>query len=144
GTARVIVGILAVRETNLFSSSLSPPTLNNMLAKGLGWLLTAQNPDGSWGGFRQGQPSIEETALAVEALAGLIAVESSSTFASSPLPIEEIKTAAASGANWLIERVESGAWKLPSPIGFYFAKLWYYERLYPMIFTTSALNQIAR
>ena len=36
----------------------------------------------------------------------------------------------------LVDRkVESGEWLRPSPIGFYFAKLWYYERLYPMIFT---------
>jgi squalene-hopene/tetraprenyl-beta-curcumene cyclase len=133
-----------VRETNLSSPSLNLPALNNMLAKAVGWLLTAQNPDGSWGGFRQGQPSIEETALAVEALAGVIVDETTSASASTHLPLEEIKVAAASGANWLIERVESGAWKLPSPIGFYFAKLWYYERLYPMIFSTSALNQIAR
>ncbi len=28
-----------------------------------------------------------------------------------------------------------------SPIGFYFAKLWYYERLYPLIFTVAALGQ---
>jgi squalene-hopene/tetraprenyl-beta-curcumene cyclase len=29
----------------------------------------------------------------------------------------------------------------PSPIGFYFAKLWYYERLYPRIFTVAALKR---
>jgi len=48
------------------------------------------------------------------------------------------------GANWLIEKVESGDWRQPSPIGFYFAKLWYYERLYPQIFTAAALTRIAR
>ena len=26
-----------------------------------------------------------------------------------------------------------------SPIGFYFAKLWYFEKLYPLIFTAGAL-----
>ncbi|PYK61575.1 MAG: hypothetical protein DME21_08745 [Verrucomicrobia bacterium] len=31
-----------------------------------------------------------------------------------------------------------------SPIGFYFAKLWYYERLYPQIFTVAALSRVAR
>ena len=38
-----------------------------------------------------------------------------------------------------MEKIESDEWLRPSPIGFYFAKLWYYERLYPMIFTVSAL-----
>ena len=32
----------------------------------------------------------------------------------------------------------------PSPIGFYFAKLWYFERLYPLIFTVAALGRAAR
>jgi hypothetical protein len=31
--------------------------------------------------------------------------------------------------------------RLPWPIGFYFAKLWYHERLYPLIFTTAALGK---
>ena len=44
-------------------------------------------------------------------------------------------------AMWLIERVENGAWIEPAPIGFYFAKLWYYERLYPLIFTAGALER---
>jgi hypothetical protein len=37
--------------------------------------------------------------------------------------------------------VEAGDWREPAPIGFYFAKLWYYERLYPMIFTVGALGK---
>ena len=47
----------------------------------------------------------------------------------SPLPVRPV-----------VRRVESGEWKEASPIGFYFAKLWYYERLYPMIFTVGALR----
>ena len=31
-----------------------------------------------------------------------------------------------------------------SPIGFYFAKLWYYERLYPLVFTVAALGHAVR
>ncbi len=40
------------------------------------------------------------------------------------------------GARWLLER----ATMTPSPIGLYFAKLWYYEKLYPLIFTVAALE----
>jgi squalene-hopene/tetraprenyl-beta-curcumene cyclase len=47
------------------------------------------------------------------------------------------------GAAWLVDRVESGAWREPAPIGFYFAKLWYYERLYPLIWTVGALGKAA-
>ena len=40
------------------------------------------------------------------------------------------------------EQVENGAWRVPSPIGFYFAKLWYFEKLYPMIATVGALTRL--
>jgi hypothetical protein len=32
----------------------------------------------------------------------------------------------------------------PAPIGFYFAKLWYFERLYPLIFAVSCLRRAVR
>ena len=58
------------------------------------------------------------------------------------LPCDGDATAAVSaGAGWLTKRIESAEWLHPSPIGFYFAKLWYYERLYPMIFTVAALGK---
>jgi squalene-hopene/tetraprenyl-beta-curcumene cyclase len=43
-----------------------------------------------------------------------------------------------------VEAVESGRFRDPSPIGFYFAKLWYYEKLYPLIFTVAALGRACR
>jgi squalene-hopene/tetraprenyl-beta-curcumene cyclase len=43
-----------------------------------------------------------------------------------------------------VDAVESGRWLKASPIGFYFAKLWYYEKLYPVIFTVAALGQAIR
>jgi squalene-hopene/tetraprenyl-beta-curcumene cyclase len=45
------------------------------------------------------------------------------------------------GLNWLLDAVETGRFRRPSPIGFYFAKLWYQEKLYPIIFTASALGR---
>ena len=45
---------------------------------------------------------------------------------------------------WLVEAVESGRFRDPTPIGFYFAKLWYFEKLYPLIFTVAALGRAAR
>src|ERR1043166_8881787 len=44
------------------------------------------------------------------------------------------------GWGWL-RRWDRGDWKKPSPIGLYFARLWYYEELYPMIFTVGALGR---
>jgi squalene-hopene/tetraprenyl-beta-curcumene cyclase len=45
--------------------------------------------------------------------------------------------------DWLAARMGKGP--LPAaPIGFYFARLWYYERLYPAIFTVAAFESVAR
>jgi squalene-hopene/tetraprenyl-beta-curcumene cyclase len=44
--------------------------------------------------------------------------------------------------NHLLDLVESDAFT-PAPIGLYFARLWYYEKLYPLIFATGALGRIA-
>ncbi len=48
------------------------------------------------------------------------------------------------GLSWLIEAVDSGRSRQSAPIGLYFAKLWYYERLYPIVFTVSTLGEAVR
>jgi squalene-hopene/tetraprenyl-beta-curcumene cyclase len=125
GTSRVL---LAYRDLNQLDSPQAQ--------RGLAWLADHQNTDGGWGGWatsaRPPQSCVEETALAVEALAA--AVEDS----------PRTKAAVESGVCWLIEAVERNSHRECSPIGFYFAKLWYYERLYPLIFTVAALGQAAR
>ena len=97
-------------------------------------MLHLQREDGAWGGCENGPASIEETALALEALSGMGDEEGEDG--------ADVQAAWDQGANWLLEEVESGAWKNPSPIGFYFAKLWYYEKLYPVIFATGALERL--
>ncbi|HUU11313.1 MAG TPA: prenyltransferase/squalene oxidase repeat-containing protein [Phycisphaerae bacterium] len=106
-----------------------------MLARGAAWLVRAQNDDGGWGGAAGVASSIEETALAVDALCRARAVLDHRTV---------VPDAAASierGAAWLMARTHQGTAFEPSPIGFYFAKLWYFERLYPIIFTVAALER---
>ena len=93
-----------------------------------------QHADGSWGGFQDSPSSIEETAMTVEALCSLGHKLSGSDRGDLRLQIS-------GGIEWLINNVESDQWTQPAPIGFYFAKLWYYEKLYPMIFTVGALSQ---
>ncbi|MGI8965582.1 MAG: hypothetical protein ACR2H1_05770, partial [Limisphaerales bacterium] len=100
--------------------------------RGIQWLLSAQNKNGSWPDSSNEIGSIEETALAIEALAAVFFVS----------PSKPIEAAICAGTNWLIELVESGEWKKPAPIGFYFSKLWYYEKLYPQIFTVAALGKV--
>jgi squalene-hopene/tetraprenyl-beta-curcumene cyclase len=45
------------------------------------------------------------------------------------------------GLRRLSEFVLAGDHETSQPIGFYFAKLWYHERLYPMVFSLSALKK---
>jgi squalene-hopene/tetraprenyl-beta-curcumene cyclase len=222
-----------------------------VLSRAIGWLLEAQNPDGGWGGGPGTPSTIEETALAVEALAtnggtgifvclfggtgipacggtdilvcrrvgerdGIPAVseptretsgipaepetsknacpasqamqqnqdrqeclshhreeclrhqngvpgrldgqagmpvpppilsesDGSETFAAqlSTNVSEGIASAISRGVSWLIQHTDRGRNFEPSPIGFYFAKLWYWEQLYPLIWTVGALEQVA-
>lgn len=128
GTARVL---LAYRDLRLMEQEPA--------RWGVEFLIQAQNPDGGWGGgpahrVAAGRPvaagsSVEETAVAVEAL--LAAADYH----------DAVRSAAWRGLEWLVAAVESGRFREPSPIGFYFAKLWYYEQLYPIIFTVSALGR---
>ena len=120
GTAHVV---RALRE--LFGSGMMPAMAP--AARGAAWIAASQNDDGGWGGVRGVPSSVEETALALEALAGTSHADS----------VER-------GAAWLVGRVESGAWREPAPIGFYFARLWYHERLYPLIWTVAALGRVGR
>ena len=92
------------------------------------WLLKAQNGDGGWGGSAEVISSVEETALAVEALAGRPGGPN-------------VERAVRRGAGYLVDRVEAGVLERPSPIGFYFANLWYFEQIYPIAFTLGALRR---
>lgn len=109
------------------------------IGPGVRWLVHAQRKDGGWGGGSSGPSSVEETALALEALAGCVGVQDEFWEGFTSVAV---KHAVALGVSWLIEKVESGEWTQPSPIGFYFAKLWYYEDLYPIVFTVAALNRV--
>jgi squalene-hopene/tetraprenyl-beta-curcumene cyclase len=118
GTARVLA---AYRDLDMMNSDPA--------RRGVAWLLAAQNADGGWGGAAGILSTVEETALAVEVLldAG-----------------PEAGAAVQRGLTWLIDRVEAGGLHDPTPIGFYFAKLWYFERCYPLIFTVAALGHARR
>jgi len=42
---------------------------------------------------------------------------------------------------WLVRAVQEGRHRHPEPIGLYFARLWYYEKMYPIAFALAALGQ---
>ena len=54
------------------------------------------------------------------------------------------KAAILRGVEFLTRSVEDRRHQIAWPIGFYFAKLWYHERLYPLIFTVAALGKFLR
>jgi squalene-hopene/tetraprenyl-beta-curcumene cyclase len=115
GTARVLA---AYRDHDMLDAQPA--------RRAITWLLTNQNADGGWGGAAGAPSSLEETALVVDALAGAG---------------ENVEPAVNKGLACLVQHVEDGRLNQPTPIGFYFAKLWYFEKLYPMIFTVSALGR---
>ncbi len=69
GTARVVSALAAARETLAAEDAAH---VGAMVDRGAAWLTAAKNEDGSWGPAGGVAGSIEETALAVEALAAAI------------------------------------------------------------------------
>ncbi len=119
GTAMVAIALRELRHRGYRG-------IDEMARRADGFLVGIQNDDGGWGGARGVPSSTEESALAFEALAG-----------------SEHASAVERGGDWLCAAVERGEWREPTPIGFYFAKLWYFEKLYPLIWTVGALGKVA-
>ncbi len=121
GTARVL---LAYRDLGWNESKEAQ--------RGYSWLASNQNKDGGWGGGvshereRGTTSSVEETAVALEAFLSH--------------PGGKHREIAENATRFLVETTESGGHRNCWPIGFYFAKLWYHERLYPLIFNVAALG----
>lgn len=115
------------------------------------WLLSAQHTGGGWGpprapldysnaekdGFRAWRAneamakssSVEETALTVAALLPL---------ASTSQPVSK---AVSAGLIWLANAIEQDAHRRPAVVGFYPSRIWYHERLYPLVFAETALSR---
>ena len=123
GTARVLEGLAVLSDTE------AAPAAEHRAAR---WLIGAQGDDGGWGGAPGVPPSIEETAVAVAALAGLRRLPRAASVA-------DLDNAVARGVQWLTEATGEGRRVETTPIGLYFAKLWYSEKLYPWTFGLAAL-----
>ncbi len=126
GTARVLEGLAALPNAE------APLAAEVRAAR---WLVGAQGSDGGWGGAPGVSPSIEETAVAVSALA---TVGRLPRRAAGP----ELDAAVDGGVRWLIDATGGGRVAPPTPIGLYFAKLWYSETLYPWIFALGAFTSL--
>jgi len=123
GTARVLAHLRHLDDAE-------DEGLRTMRINACNALIVRQNADGGWGGDRNVPSSIEETGLALEALAFT--------------HTQDAKAAIERGLAWLYKQWASDKGKEPTPIGLYFARLWYSEAMYPLVFSLGALGSINR
>lgn len=163
GISKVLQGLLAAHQwlsKRRMAGSRLFGDIEQACLSGVECLSRLQNSDGGWGGgasvsdYVEGKKkaanssgaeyssSIEETALAVECLSQWMGVcqsgEATSWVQESR---QRIAKNTALGVDFLCQRIEEQEHRISWPIGFYFAKLWYHEELYPLIFTVAALGK---
>jgi squalene-hopene/tetraprenyl-beta-curcumene cyclase len=119
GTARVVSALAGLPEPWAGRTS-------SMVLRGRAWLLESQRSDGGWGGDIGAPPSIEETGAALQALARSAA----------PQTDGDVPRRA---ALWLSAATDEGRRAPAAPLGLYFARLWYFEELYPLVFALGGL-----
>ena len=118
GTARVLLAYAGVGAGRPRGTGRHPLSAGRATA---GWRL---------GGDRAVPASMEESALAISALTRW------------PL-VPGVDAAVHRGVGYLLARLEEGSWEEAAPIGLYFARLWYAEQLYPILWTVDALGRVA-
>jgi squalene-hopene/tetraprenyl-beta-curcumene cyclase len=131
GTSKVMEGLLSLKSPYDQNVSI-------MLEKSLEWMIQQQNTDGGWGGVFNTDSSNEETALCIS----VIALSLRTRKILNPTLITQSNEALIRGLDWLLPVIENNEYQTVSPIGFYFAKLWYFESMYPLVFVANAMNQV--
>lgn len=124
GTSRVLKGLASVVGESRNEAS-------RIAGSARGYLLAVQNADGGWGGGLGVPSSVEETAVAVAGLASAGVSDAAAT------------DAVLRGTDRLRRATDGFRTFHPTPIGLYFARLWYSEDLYPLLFTADALSRVA-
>ncbi len=134
GTAKVLPALDALDDAQVAGAAA-------MAAGAARWIAASQRPDGGWSGCVGSTSgtsddlpaSIEETAQAVAALATHAARDRTADL----VPVRR-------GLAWLRAATSDGRHFPAAPIGLYFARLWYSEALYPLIFTVAAIQAAQR
>ena len=119
GTAKALLGLARLRGGPL-DVRVAP-----MLAAGARWLECNVNDDGGWGGGPRAPSTVEETALAAQALCAML---------------DAPPSLVVRGLDWIAQHEPRDGDAEAAPIGLYFASLWYWERLYPLIYATAAFR----
>ncbi len=120
GTAQVLSG--------LSGAGMGPD--DPLPAAAIAGLLAEQHRSGGWGGAKEIEPTLEESGVALKALA--------QSGSNDPAVQEAIHH----GTSWLVDATLNGTHFPTAPIGLYFARLWYHERLYPVIWSLGALKAV--
>ncbi len=121
GTSIVLYSLTCIESVCIFGSG-------EVKIKALDFLLSTQNQDGGWGGNASLISTIEETSLAIRALNGTDNWEQISK-----------------GLTWLQKNLPKDLSEIKAtPIGLYFASLWYFEDMYPLVFASSALKEVLK
>ena len=123
GTGRVLAGLASTVAQGV-------PQADAVARRAARWLLAAQNPDGGWGGGPSVRSSLEETAVSIS---GLVSARSACDSVA-------VAKALRRGVAWIRTTTEDGRHFPAAPVGLYFARLWYAEELYPLIFAAGALE----
>lgn len=122
GTARVTAYLNETLNTRLGEEF--EHILKLMIEDGCSYLVSVQNEDGSWGGGLNVEGNIEETALSITAICK-----------------HGFQENCQKGLEWLDQKTKSDG-LVASPIGLYFASLWYDEEMYPLTAYLECLSAI--
>jgi len=160
GTGRVLVALGELSNRRGLGNELHSDDIQRA-RRGIKFLISGQNADGGWGGGRSIRyanvaqnidsdrvsvvSTIEETSVVIEGLSAcrtLLEGTSTKRENASDIRIHEFDHAFQLGVAWLTKKIQSGGCETSQPIGFYFAKLWYHEQMYPYVFAAAALNRV--
>jgi len=120
GTAKVCIylndALAYIQDTNLKTE------INSQINNAQEFLIHNQNQDGSWGPQKGIMGSYEETTISMTAL------------------MDKASQSVQMGMEW-IQKEWTAEGIYATPIGLYFASLWYDEKLYPLIYSVEALER---
>lgn len=115
GTATAIDYLMSARH----------PMATKLAQSQIAFILHAQNEDGGWGGNKGVKSKVTYTSRALAALAHF------------PSQYDTVRQR---GWDYLYHRYKAGTLYDREPIGLYFARLWYSEELYNVLFLLSAIK----